>query len=120
MADGRGGWLVWSWRMDGLKASCVANHGVVDGDCSSAAAGLWCVLKLPVVSEANGVSELSLVKKESMVREWGAVCQNEDTTARSTQRFSCGVIAVCKCPLPAGPDVVGFRSGWSSSDCESD
>ena len=75
------------------KASYVANHGVVDGDCSSAAAGLWCILKLPVVSEANGVSELSLVKKESMVGEWGAVCHNEDpfSTARSTQRFSCGV-----------------------------
>ena len=77
----------------GWKASCVANHGVVDSECSSTAAGLWCVLELPVVSEANGVSELSLVKKESMVREWGAVCQNEDpfSTARSTQRFSCGV-----------------------------
>ena len=48
----------------------VANHGVVDGECSSAAADLWCVLELPVVSEADGVLELSLVKKESMVREW--------------------------------------------------
>ena len=30
------------------------------------------------------------------------------------------VLAVRKCPLPAGPDVVGSRGGWSSSDCESD
>ena len=55
---------------DGWKASCVANHCMVNGECSSAVAGLWCVLELPVVSEADGVSELSLVKKESMVREW--------------------------------------------------
>ena len=55
---------------DGWKASCVANHGVVDGECTSGAAGLWCVLELPVVSEADSVSELSLVKKKSMVREW--------------------------------------------------
>ena len=56
--------------VDGWKASCVANLGVVDGECSSTAAGLWCVLELPVVSEADSVTELSLVKKESMVREW--------------------------------------------------
>ena len=35
---------------DGWKASCVANHCVVDGECSSAAAILCCVLELLVVS----------------------------------------------------------------------
>ena len=35
---------------DGRKASCVAHHGMVDGECGSTAAGLWCVLELPVIS----------------------------------------------------------------------
>ena len=55
---------------DGRKASCVAHHGVVDGECSSTAAGLWCVLELPVISESDSVSELSLVKIKAVVREW--------------------------------------------------
>ena len=41
---------------DGRKASCVAHHGMVDGECSSTAAGLWCVLELPVVSEADSIT----------------------------------------------------------------
>ena len=53
---------------DGKEASCVAHHGMVDGECDSTVAGLWFVLELPVISEANGISELSLVK--NVVREW--------------------------------------------------
>ena len=56
--------------VDGRKASCVAHHGVVGGECGSTAAGLWYVLELPVISEADSVSELSLVKIKAMVREW--------------------------------------------------
>ena len=55
---------------DGRKASCVAHHGTVNGECGTTAAGLWCVLQFLVISEADGVSELSLVKKEAMVGEW--------------------------------------------------
>ena len=55
---------------DGRKASCVAHHGMVDGECGSTAAGLWCVLELPVILEADSVLELSLVKIKAVVREW--------------------------------------------------
>lgn len=51
---------------DGRKASCVAHHGMVNGECSSTAAGLWCVLELPVIFEADSISEL--VKIKAMVR----------------------------------------------------
>ena len=40
------------------------------GECGSRAAGLWCVLELPVISEADSILELSLVKKEAMIGEW--------------------------------------------------
>ena len=55
---------------DGRKASCVAHHGVVDGECGSTAADVWCVRELPVISEADSISELSLVKIEAMLGRW--------------------------------------------------
>ena len=57
---------------DGWKASCVASHGVVDGKCSSAAACLWCVLELPVVSEAKLSREWA--RDRFMVRDGAREC----------------------------------------------
>ena len=103
---------------DGWKASCVANHGMVDGEGRSTAAGLCCVLELPVVSEADGVSELSLVKKESMVREWEGHKPGQGSFFYCKHNVSVVLLAVHKYLLPAGPDAVGSHGGWSSSDCE--
>ena len=72
--------------VDGRKASWVAHHGIVNGECGSTAAGLWCVLELPVISDADGISEFSLVKKKPWSESGRAISRNEDPfcTARST------------------------------------
>ena len=68
-----------SWQLVGKPP--VADHCMLDGECSSTAAVLWCVLELPVIS---------LSQKNPWSESGRAVNQDEDPfpTAMSTE-FVC-------------------------------